>query len=52
MDIMTLISNTLALLNFTINLREIIDIMLASLKEHYGKLFEKTEDAAETPVQE
>ncbi len=47
MDIITLLTNTLELLKFAFNIREFIDLILASLKENYGSLFEKKEETAD-----
>ncbi len=44
MDIMTLITNTIELLKFAFNIREFIDIILGSLKERYGFLFEAKQE--------
>ena len=46
MDVITLLTNTVELLKFAINIREFIDLILGSLKENYPFLFPKKEVAA------
>ena len=47
MDIMTILTNTVELLKFAFNIEEFIDLILSSLKENYGSLFQKKEETAD-----
>ncbi len=48
MDIATFLSGAIELLKFAFNFGEFVDIVLASLKEHYPFLFK---DNGETPAE-